>query len=481
MRMKLITWLFLSVLVSGGAVLLSWWIGTDPVMHLAESVPGMDGRPVRQSAREFFIRIGEFGMTFDAAHASLSDGRTLPGEWPRFRGPRADNVSTADAALADQWGPEGPEVLWSVDLGEGHAAPAVLNGRVYILDYDETRRADALRCFSLENGSELWRRWYTVPVKRNHGMSRTIPAVTDRFVVTIGPRCHVMCVDALSGDFLWGIDLEKDYETEVPLWYTGQCPLIDGSTAVIAPGGRTLLIGVDCATGEVVWETPNPHGWQMSHSSVMPMTLNGLRMYVYCALGGVVGVAAEGDIKGQVLWETDSWSPNVAAPSPVIFDDGRIFLTAGYGYGSAMLQVRETDGSYAVETLYRLSPKEGLACEQQTPFLYQGYLFGVLPKDAGDLRNQFVCYDPEGSMTWTSGKTKRFGLGPFLAADDKFYVLSDDGVLTMLEASTREYLELDRARILDGQDSWGPIALAGGRMLLRDSRRMVCIDVSQRN
>ena len=258
-------------------------------------------------------------------------------------------------------------------------------------------------------------------------------------------------------------------------------PLIDGSTAVIAPGGRTLLIGVDCATGEVVWETPNPHGWQMSHSSVMPMTLNGLRMYVYCALGGVVGVAAEGDIKGQVLWETDSWSPNVAAPSPVIFDDGRIFLTAGYGYGSAMLQVRETDGSYAVETLYRLSPKEGLACEQQTPFLYQGYLFGVLPKDAGDLRNQFVCYDPEGSMTWTSGKTKRFGLGPFLAADDKFYVLSDDGVLTMLEASTREYLELDRARILDGQDSWGPIALAGGRMLLRDSRRMVCIDVSQRN
>jgi outer membrane protein assembly factor BamB len=312
-------------------------------------------------------------------------------------------------------------------------------------------------------------------------MSRTIPAVTDRFVVTIGPRCHVMCVDALSGDFLWGIDLEKEYETEVPLWYTGQCPLIDGSTAVIAPGGSALLIGVDCAAGEVVWETPNPRGWEMSHSSVMPMTLDGVRMYVYCALGGVVGVAAEGDRRGQVLWETDSWSPNVAAPSPVVFEDGRIFLTAGYGYGSAMLQIRETDGSYAVETLYRLSPKEGLACEQQTPFLYQGYLFGVLPKDAGDLRNQFVCYDPEGSMTWTSGKTKRFGLGPFLAADEKFYVLSDDGVLTMLEASTGQYVELGRARVLDGQDSWGPIALAEGRMLLRDSRRMVCIDVSQRN
>jgi outer membrane protein assembly factor BamB len=372
-------------------------------------------------------------------------------------------------------------LLWSVDLGEGHAAPSVLNGRVYILDYDEAQRADALRCFSLADGSELWRRWYTVPVKRNHGMSRTIPAVTDRFVVSIGPRCHVMCADARTGELLWGIDLEREYGTEVPLWYTGQCPLIDGSTAVIAPGGSALLIGVDCATGEVVWETPNHHAWGMSHSSVMPMTLQGVRMYVYCALGGVAGVAADGDRRGEVLWETDAWNPNVAAPSPVVFEDGRIFLTAGYGYGSAMLQVLNEEGFFEVETLYRYSPKEGLACEQQTPLLYRGYLYGVLPKDAGDLRNQFVCYDPEGSMVWTSGKTNRFGLGPFLVADEKFYVLNDEGVLTMLEASTREYIELGRAQVLNGQDSWGPIALAGERMLLRDSRRMVCIDMGGRD
>ena len=45
-----------------------------------------------------------------------------------------------------------------------------------------------------------------------------------------------------------------------------QCPLIDRQTAVIAPGGRALMIGVDCATGEILWETPNPDGWKMSHS-----------------------------------------------------------------------------------------------------------------------------------------------------------------------------------------------------------------------
>ena len=27
-------------------------------------------------------------------------------------------------------------------------------------------------------------------------MSRTVPAVTDKYVVALGPKCHVMCLDA---------------------------------------------------------------------------------------------------------------------------------------------------------------------------------------------------------------------------------------------------------------------------------------------
>jgi outer membrane protein assembly factor BamB len=308
-------------------------------------------------------------------------------------------------------------------------------------------------------------------------MSRTIPTVTEQYVVTIGPRCHIMCVDSQSGDLLWGIDLQREYDTEVPLWYTGQCPLIDGETAVIAVGGSAMMIGVDCATGEVLWETPNPRGWKMSHSSIMNMRFGDTEMYVYAALGGIVGVSAEDDNRGEILWESSVWDPNVSVPSPIVFDDGRIYMTAGYGYGSMMLQLQENDGIFSIETLYRHTPKEGLACEQQTPILHEGHLFGVLPKDAGDLRNQFACYDPEGTIIWSSGKTNRFGLGPYIAADGKFFILSDVGVLTMLRASTREYFQLDTAKVLDGQDSWGPIALAGRRMLLRDSRRMVCIDV----
>ena len=191
-----------------------------------------------------------------------------------LHGPGYDNICTQGVALADTWPEAGPPVLWSVELGEGHAAAAILNGRVYVLDHIEQESADALRCFSLADGAEIWRRSYRVRVKRNHGLSRTVPAVTPEYAVTIGPRCHVMCVDSESGDFLWGIDMVRDYGAKTPGWYTGQCPIIEEGLAILAPcGTNVLMMAVDCASGEVAWTTPNPRGWDMSHSSIRPMTI----------------------------------------------------------------------------------------------------------------------------------------------------------------------------------------------------------------
>ena len=62
---------------------------------------------------------------------------------------------------------------------------------------------------------------------------RVLYRLLPKIMSTIGPRCHVMCVERESGDFLWGIDIEKDYLNETPLWYTGQCPIIDNGIAVI--------------------------------------------------------------------------------------------------------------------------------------------------------------------------------------------------------------------------------------------------------
>lgn len=461
--------ILLSVVVAG--ILFVYWLAYNPVKDIHASIPGMDNRPAQSESSERIL----IGEGFDLYTENSS---SLTGKWTQFRGAKSDNISTDNTKLISNWG-AGPKIDWQVEMGEGHAAPVVYNGKVYVLDYDEVKKADALRCFSLETGEELWRRWYRVHVKRNHGMSRTVPAINDKYLVTMGPRCHVMCTDPNTGEFLWGLDLVKDYMSEIPFWYTGQCPILDENTVILAPGGKSLLMAVDCATGKVLWETPNPDNWQMSHSSVMPMTLDGKRMWVYAAIGGIVGVSAEGDDIGQILWKTKEFSPSVVAPSPVVLKNGKIFMTAGYGAGSILFQIKKNGDSYETLTLQQFKPKDGVASEQQTPIVYKDRMFAILPKDAGGMRNRFVCCDPNDctKIVWTSGTNDRFGLGPYIIADGKFFILKDDGTLTIAKASTEKFELLDKTKVLDGHDAWGPLVVVDGRLLMRDVKHLLCIDI----
>jgi outer membrane protein assembly factor BamB len=454
---------------------LGYWLLADPSRNFVASVPQNDSANASASAAEN-IKIGAFFECFAQESSDLKD------TWTRFRGSNSDNIKISNKPLIENFAGKQPPLMWSVELGEGHSGAAIYDGLVYMLDYDEKQKADMLRCFSLVSGKEQWRRWYTVQVKRNHGMSRTVPAITDKFILTIGPRGHVMCVDRLSGDFKWGLDLTKKYQTEIPLWYTGQCPLIVNEVAILGVGGKSLLIGVDCNTGKVVWETPNPDEWKMAHSSVMPYTYNGRNMFVYSAVGGVVGVAADGSDAGTVLWKSAAWNKSVVAPSPVCMPDGKIFLTAGYGAGSMLLQLKAQGGTYSVDVLKRIKPGDGLSSEQQTPILLDGCMIGIMPKDAKALRNQLVCVkasDPT-QVIWSSGSSSKFGLGPYILADDKFYILNDDATLIVAKKSLKGYQELDRVKLFDGQDAWAPLAIADGYMVLRDSKRMVCIDLNKK-
>ena len=464
--------IFVSLIIIGIASLAFWFI-YNPSENITKRIPGMDQRIDMDSALSEKIQIGEQFIKY-ADYSS-----NLRGKWNVFRGPDRDNINKEKIGLISSFGGKTADILWEVELGEGHAAPAIYNGKVYILDYDEETKEDALRCFALENGTELWKRSYKVHVKRNHGMSRTIPAVNDSFVVTIGPRCHVMCTNSQTGDFLWGIDLVKEYGSEMPFWYTGQCPMIENDIAIIAPAGSSLIIGLDCATGKVLWKTPNPGQWKMSHSSIMPMTIEGKKMYIYAAIGGICGISAEGEDVGQILWKTNEFAPSVVAPSPQVLDDGKIFITAGYGAGAMLFKIVRDVNEYDVKILKKYKAKEGMASEQQTPIFYQDHLFGILPKDAGPDRNQFVCYNKDNLQTavWTSGQTERFGLGPYIMADGKFFILNDEGTVTIARLSTSGFKLLDKFKVMDGQDAWGPIAIADGYLIMRDSKKMICLNM----
>jgi outer membrane protein assembly factor BamB len=467
--------------VTGAAVLL--FVG------LAAGWLSREAPPValRQAAAEGSLAeaaASVSGKETDLAGCFLADRDvppgTLKGRWSGFRGLSRDNVAAEAGALAETWPENGPRVLWSLALGDGHAMPTLFDGSLYVLDYDEARGGDCLRCLNADTGQQRWEHLYAVKTKRNHGISRTVAATDGDAVVTFGPQCHVLCLDAKTGAYRWGFNLVQRYGAKIPLWYAGQCPLIDGGVVVLAPAGtNTLLCGIDVKSGATVFETPNPGGLAMSHASVMVLEVGGARQYVYAALGGLVGVAADGAERGRRLWQTDAFNPSVIAPSPVPLTDGRFFMTAGYGSGGAMFRVARDSEAWRADVVFKTDRKT-FASEQQTPVFRDGLLYTVLPSDGGGDRQQFVCMTPEGERLWASGKENTFGLGPYLATPDGLFLLLDDvGTLTLARAGREGFTLLARHALMDGKgrDAWGPMALVGGRLFLRDSVKLYCVSV----
>jgi outer membrane protein assembly factor BamB len=173
-----------------------------------------------------------------------------------------------------------------------------------------------------------------------------------------------------------------------------------------------------------------------------------------------------------MLWKSPEWRIRIAAiPSPLVVGDGRLFLTGGYNAGSLMLQLKEKDGKVSAEPLFRLKPKV-FDSPQHTPIFFEGHLYAVRAD------GQLACADLNGKVLWASGSAHRFGLGPYMIASGLLFVMNDTGVLTLAQATPQGYKQLAQAAIFeDGHDAWGPMALAAGRLILRDMTRMVCLDV----
>ena len=485
-----------AIAIAVAVTALGWWFGHQPA-NMQLSVPGMDdaqGRKARDAklrTSQTFI-YGEICRSFNTLNPTPTPATS--GQWPQFRGPNRDGINTQSIELANTFPPEGPRELWRLELTPGYAGAAIHNGRVYVMDHIEGK-GDALRCFALKDGSELWQCGYRIRVPNNHGITRTTPTVTDKYIVTMGPMGQVMCVDTPTGQARWGLSLSREYGTRdlSGCWYAGQNPLIDSDQAIIAPAGtNVMMIAVSCDTGEVLWEAPNHNGWRMSHSSIVPITVDGTKMYIYASIGGVTAVGAEGELTGKVLWESDEWTSSVVMPSPSVLDGDRLFLTSGYDGGSALVRILKEGATFRPEFIYNYNGKrkarDCFSTYQHTPIYHQGHLFGIQLNSARQHKMEFVCVDPNqpgGRIVWGSGEDtvltaprKREAWGPYILADGKFYVMGDTGLLVMFDANTKTCRKLGEWQLLKhGHEAWGPLSIVDGRLFVRDYTRLVCFDV----
>lgn len=396
-------------------------------------------------------------------------------DWPQFLGP-SRNGASSETGLARTWAAEGPEVLWTIDLGDGFGGPCVQGGKLYVLDREGTE-ADILRCFDFQTGTEQWRSRYKARGKFTYDGSRTSPAADDKYVFTLGPTGYLHGFSKATRKPIWSVNLLKRFELKRPGWAVSQSPVLHGELVIVAPLGRRAgVVAFAKATGEIVWQT-EPLG-TMNYSSPLVTTLGGVAQVVMiCGTGSVVGIDAG---TGKLLWKYESWHCPYVIPSPLALGGDRLFITGGYGASgpgmtgdSVMIQVTNDGGEFSVTESFRIERK---GSQLANPVVHDGHVyFNSFTK--GNTKDGLICVDLEGRVKWKSQPAPGFERCVPLLADGLIYIFDGEGQLRMIEASPDRYKELGRAKVLSGQYIWSAPALVDGKLIVRDWKQMKCISL----
>ena len=392
------------------------------------------------------------------------------GDWAQFMGPTGDGVSP-EKGLLRAWPADGPKVLWRVPLGKGYGGAAVFQGKVYVLDR-QVRKRDVVRCFDLATGREEWTYAYDCPGSISHDGSRSTPAVTDRFVYTIGPFGHFHCLDRATHHVVWRKNLLKDYGGKRPHWAVAQSPLLYQDMVIAAPQSRRVgVVAYDQATGRERWRS-KPIG-PMAYTSPKLVRIDGVDQITLLTKDGVTSVRAR---DGVVLWKYAHYC-KIPIPNVTALGRGRLFVTGGYKAGSAIIQVSRRGGRWTVEEVAKID-KIGSHCHPG--LVYRDHIYVLC--NTNERADGLVCFDFEGRLVWQTKRRPYLDKGgSILTGDGLIYIMDGrKGELYIVEPSPAGFRSLGRAKLLEGREIWGPLALADGFLVIRDQSQMKCVDLHAR-
>lgn len=407
--------------------------------------------------------------TFAGSILSASlDGQAAAGDWTQFRGPGRTNVSP-ETGLLKEWPKDGPPLLWKViNLGSGYAPVSVAEGRLYTLAHrDAMEYAVAL---DRGTGKEVWAT--LLGAAREEGAMQFLfqrqPVVDGERLYAFSRNAVIFCLDIDAGQVLWQKDYRKDFQGRSSSFGWNDNPLVDGDRLICTPGGpEATLVALNKQTGDVIWKAVVPGDDRPAHSPVVVAEVGGVRQYVTYLSRGVVGISAT---DGKLLWRytrASNGTANVAAP---IVRGDHVFVTSGYGTGSALLKLNPSDGGIKVEEVYFTRNLQNL---NGGIALVGDHIYGSYTGFAGWL----TCLELKtGNAAWKENKAQ---IGGMVVADGHLYCRQPGGMMTLVEATPQGYQEKGRFMPPDRSklQTWTFPVVAGRRLYLRDQGVLFCYDL----
>jgi outer membrane protein assembly factor BamB len=372
--------------------------------------------------------------------------------------------------LSEDWGKEGPRVVWKKDMGEGYSGPVLADGKV--VQCHRIGGELIVQCFDAATGNEVWR--FARATKFQDGAyfdsgPRPTPTIRDGKVFLHGTDGFVAALDFKTGHEVWSLHTKERFGLSGN-WHGNVCSPLVTDNAVILNVGSTNDAGIvafDRESGRVLWQATRD---KPSCASPMIARLGGQPQLLVITRSALRALdPASG--KEYWHWRTRKQSSgDVYAASPVVLGD-QVLLSGWYKLGMTLLNVSDGAAASVWES------DDAISAHYALPIVHGGFVYGYHGHGWERGGPTLRCVDlATGKLKWEQEKA---GSGTIIRTGDNLLILAETGELLLGKASPDGFKATAHAQIL-GRTVRSYPAVADGFVYVKGPRQLVCIDLRKK-
>lgn len=397
-------------------------------------------------------------------------------EWTEWKGPNRDGKSFS-TGLLDHWPKAGPTLLWkAAGLGEGYSNFAFYDDKMFTEgDFDG-------ECYVIAMDRENGRILYKIHIGPGGELGgyfgpKSTPATDGTYLFALNQQGYLLCAELETGRTVWSINLHTELGGRVTPskaaadihWGYAELPLVDGNRLLCIPGGTDgTVAALDKTTGKVLWRSKDLTDLA-SYTSIVPITVDGVPMYLVLTDMSVTGLRPE---TGEILWHADF--PGYGVCSDPVYADGVVFASSAYNVGAVAYRVQKNeDGMFMATEIYA---DKKIDNKHFGTIYHDGYLYTMT--DRGSL----VCLEMKtGQVQWEERRRLRARCAIGYVDGHLILRAENSGELILVAATPEKYVEQGRFTPPDrsDQNAWTYPIVVRKKLYVRDQDTVYCYDLAQ--
>jgi outer membrane protein assembly factor BamB len=413
----------------------------------------------------FSLRAAAASLVVAAASAGLLAQSGSATDWPQWRGPNRNSVST-ESGLLQQWPANGPTVLWTASgIGKGYGSLSTQGDRIFV----QGSAGNQSVVYSLDRatGKNVWSKALGAAGDNDRGPGpRGTPTLDGDRLYALSENGDLVCLKAADGTAVWQRNILREFRGRNIDWLISESPLVDGDRVIVTPGGpNATLAALDKMTGRTVWTSAGLSD-EAGYSSPIAADVQGVRTVMTLTSRGAVGVRAS---DGRLMWKYDRVANGTANIATPVFFDNKAFFTSDYGTGGVLLELSAQNDEVRAREVYFTREMQN---HHGGVVLVDGYVYGFS-------NAILTCLEfTTGKVMW---RHRSVGKGSLTYADGRLYLLGEDNIVGLAAASPAGYTEHGRFHIADqGLPSWSHPVVSGGTLYIRNQGTLTAYDVRRR-